>query len=91
MAGIEDKLNRIISPLLREIIFKKEITHEVLTTILKITIEKIVSTLFAESITLYLVDKDKIKFSYVYFSPKLYEGRDALQNHTRQKRKHFSS
>jgi len=79
MAGIEDKLNKIISPLLREIIFKKEITSEVLNTILKITIEKIVSTLFAESITLYLVDKDKIKFSYVYFSPKLYEGREALQ------------
>jgi len=86
MAGIEDKLNKIISPLLREIIFKKEITSEVLNTVLKITIEKIVSTLFAESITLYLVDKDKIKFSYVYFSPKLYQGREALQKSYEAKR-----
>ncbi|MFH1958111.1 MAG: ATPase, T2SS/T4P/T4SS family [bacterium] len=86
MAGIEDQLNKIISPLLREIIFKKEITSEVLNTVLKITIEKIVSTLFAESITLYLVDKDKIKFSYVYFSPKLYQGREALQKSYEAKR-----
>ena len=28
MQGIEDQLNRIIAPLLREIIFKKEITKE---------------------------------------------------------------
>ncbi|MBA3065151.1 GAF domain-containing protein [bacterium] len=86
MAGIEDKLNRIIAPLLREIIFKKEISPEVLDTILKITIEKIVSTLFAESITLYLVDNDKIKFSYVYFSPKLYEGNEALKRSYEAKR-----
>ncbi|MDO9513580.1 MAG: ATPase, T2SS/T4P/T4SS family [Elusimicrobiota bacterium] len=79
MAGIEDKLNRIIAPLLREIIFKKEISPEVLNTVLRITIEKIVNSLFAESITLYLVDKDKIKFSHVYFSPNLYKGNPALQ------------
>ncbi|MEA2082518.1 MAG: GspE/PulE family protein [Elusimicrobiota bacterium] len=79
MTGIEDKLNRIIAPLLREIIFKKEISPEVLNTVLKITIEKIVSTLFAESVTLYLVDKDKIKFSHVYFSPQLYKDNEVLK------------
>ena len=86
MAGIEDKLNRIIAPLLREIIFKKEITPDVLNTVLKITIEKIVNTLFAESITLYLVDKDKIKFSHVYFSPGLYKGDPARQKSYEAKR-----
>ncbi|MBA3053099.1 MAG: GspE/PulE family protein [Candidatus Omnitrophota bacterium] len=86
MAGIEDKLNRIIAPLLREIIFKKEISPEVLNTVLRITIEKIVNSLFAESITLYLVDKDKIKFSHVYFSPNLYKGNPALQKSYEAKR-----
>jgi len=86
MAGIEDKLNRIIAPLLREIIFKKEISPEVLNTVLKITIEKIVSTLFAESVTLYLVAKDKIKFSHVYFSPQLYKDNEALKKSYEAKR-----
>ncbi len=86
MAGIEDKLNRIIAPLLREIIFKKEISPEVLNTVLKITIEKIVCSLFAESVTLYLIAKDKIKFSHVYFSPELYKDNEALKKSYEAKR-----
>ena len=86
MVNIEDQLNRIIAPLLREIIFKKEITKDVLDTILKITIEKIVSSLFAESITLYLVTDNKIKFSYVYFSPKLYNNDETRKKSYESKR-----
>ncbi len=91
MNGIEDKLNRIIAPLLREIIFKKEVTKDVLNAVLKITIEKIVNTLFAESITLYLVDRDRIKFSYVYFSPKLYKDNPQLEKAFEDKKKKLLS
>jgi len=87
MQTFEDKLNKLIAPLLREIIFKKTITHKDLESILKITIEKIVHSLFAESITLYLVEDDKIKFRYVYFSPNLYKNNEDLKRAFEEKRK----
>ena len=91
MQTFEDKLNKLIAPLLREIIFKKTITHKDLESILKITIEKIVHSLFAESITLYLVEDDKIKFRYVYFSPNLYKNNEDLKRAFEEKRKKLLS
>jgi len=84
---LENKINKIIAPILRNLIFKKELTRDDMDSILQITIQKIVHELKAESITLYLVEKDnKIHFKYVYFSPLLY-GNDLKKKELFEKQK----
>jgi GAF domain-containing protein len=69
-----NKLDEILQPLIRRLVFKKTVDQEDLDIILEITIKKVVHMLKALSVTLYLVEEDdKIHFSHVYFSDALYK------------------
>ncbi len=77
---IDRKVNLIIEPLLKSLIFKKTLSQEDLKTVLDITIQKVVHTIHAQAITLFLLgEDDRIHFSYVYFSPNLYRGNKELE------------
>jgi type II secretory ATPase GspE/PulE/Tfp pilus assembly ATPase PilB-like protein/putative methionine-R-sulfoxide reductase with GAF domain len=65
--------NRILNALLRSLTSKKTLTAEDLNTILDVTIQKVVDSIRAEAITVFLVGKDNmIHFQNVYYSKALY-------------------
>jgi len=65
---------RILDGLLRSLVQKKSITPEDLDTILGITIRKVADTVFAQAVSIFMVDKatQRIRFKNVYYSPSLY-------------------
>ncbi|MCW8131260.1 MAG: GAF domain-containing protein, partial [Planctomycetota bacterium] len=70
--GLDAK--RILDVLLRSLVQKKTITPEDLDTILGITIRKVADTVFAQAVSIFMVDKatQRIRFKNVYYSPSLY-------------------
>ncbi|MFH1714901.1 MAG: GspE/PulE family protein [Elusimicrobiota bacterium] len=70
----KSKLDEILEPLIKNLVFKKTITESDLNTVIDITIKNVVESIGAQSITVYLIGKDDlIYFSYVYFSDTLYK------------------
>jgi type IV pilus assembly protein PilB len=69
---------RILDVLLRSLIQKKTITPADLQTVLGATIRRVADTVFAQAITIFMLDKttNRIRFQNVYYAPALY-GADA--------------
>src|SRR4051794_36840279 len=65
---------RILDVLLRHLTSKKTVTPEDMDTVLGITMRKIADAIYAQAITVFVVDKasNRIKFQNVYYSPSLY-------------------
>ena len=64
----------ILQVLLRSLVQKKTLAEEDAETVLGITIRKVADSLFAQAITIFMVDKANqcIQFNNVYYSPSLY-------------------
>ncbi len=78
--ALQDNLDAIIKPLIKNLIAKKSVTAEDLGDVLNITIQKVVHSISALAITLFMLGKDdKVHFSKVYYSSVLYEGDEELE------------
>ncbi len=82
---------RILDALLRHLTSNKPILKEDLDTVLGLTIRKISDTLFAQSITVYTVDKaeNKIRHQKVLYTPYLYGGDDEHKKYFDAKAAHI--
>ncbi|MBI3829315.1 MAG: GspE/PulE family protein [Planctomycetes bacterium] len=71
-SGVDAK--RILDVLLRTLVQKKTVSPEDLDTILGITIRKVADTVYAQAVSVFMVDKatQRIRFKNVYYSPSLY-------------------
>jgi type IV pilus assembly protein PilB len=67
---------RLLNALLRTLTSQKHFSEEDLGSVLDVTIEKVLETVHAQAITLYLIEDDAIHFRYNYLSPTLW-GEDA--------------
>jgi type IV pilus assembly protein PilB len=65
---------RILDTLLRSLIQKKTVTPDDIHTVLAATIRRVAETVYAQAITIFMVDKGtgRIRFQNVYYSPSLY-------------------
>ncbi|GHC13158.1 GspE/PulE family protein [Cerasicoccus arenae] len=71
--------------LLLKIISNKEPQPEDVDSIIELTSSKIVELLQAQSMTFYLVQGNKIRFKYVYYSPSLWGDNHAREKEFREK------
>ena len=72
--------NRIINAILKSLAYKKTLTDKDLDDILDATIQKVVKTVKAEAITVFLVKSDAlIHFQNVYYSPRIW-GKDEAKH-----------
>ena len=72
--------------LLLKIISKPQPSREDVTSVIELTASKVVDTLQAQSMTLYLIEDDQIAFKNVYFSPTLWEEDPSLKEQFNEKR-----
>ena len=65
---------RVLDVLLRNLIQKKNLTPADLDTVLSLTIRRVADTVFAQAITIFMVDKatQRVRFQHVYYSPALF-------------------
>ena len=84
---------RVLDVLLRSLVQKKTITPEDMETVLGITIRKVADTVFAQAITIFMVDKanQRIRFQNVYYSPSLYGPDDAKRKLFEKKAKELEA
>ena len=84
--ALQDNLDSIINPLIKSLIAKKTVDAKDIDAVLNITIQKVVHSINALAITLFVVAKDdRIHFSKVYYSNVLYEGDEELEKAFREK------
>lgn len=85
--ALQDNLDSIINPLIKSLIAKKTVDAKDIDAVLNITIQKVVHSISALAITLFVVAKDdRIHFSKVYYSSVLYEGDEELEKAFREKK-----
>lgn len=72
--------------LLLKILSKTTPTREDLDSIIELTATKIIDDLEAQSITLYLIENEKIAFKYVYYSPSLWAEQASLEEKFKEKK-----
>jgi len=84
---------RVLDVLLRNLVQKKTITPADVDTILGVTIRRVADTVFAQAITIFMVDKatQRIRFQNVYYSPSLYGLDEARMKVFEQKAKELES
>jgi type IV pilus assembly protein PilB len=65
---------RVLDVLLRNLIQKRSVTPGDLETILGVTVRRVADTVFAQAITIFMVDQStqRVRFQHVYYSPSLY-------------------
>ncbi len=85
--ALQDSLDKIINPLIKNLIAKKSVTDKDLNDVLNITIQKVVHSINALAITLFSLGKDdRIHFTKVYYSSVLYEGDEELGKAFKEKK-----
>jgi type II secretory ATPase GspE/PulE/Tfp pilus assembly ATPase PilB-like protein len=72
--------------LLLKVISKPQPSRDDVQTVIELTASRVVEALQAQSMTLYLVDKDAIAFKWVYYSPTLWEAQPARKGEFDRKR-----
>ncbi len=84
---------RILDVMLRSLVQKKTITPADMDTVLGCTLRKVAETVFAQAITIFMVDKatQRIRFQNVYYSPSLFGMDDAKKKLFDKKAKELES
>jgi type IV pilus assembly protein PilB len=77
--------------LLLKVITQKEVKEEDVDSLIELTSSKIVDLLEAQSITFFLVQNNKIRFKYVYYSSSLFRGDKAVEQEFEQKKQTLMS
>jgi type IV pilus assembly protein PilB len=75
----------VINALLKRLISKRKLTDEDLTTVLDLTIGKVVEAVGGEAITVFLLEEKAIRFAHVYYSRHLYAGNKTSQEKFQKK------
>ena len=73
--------------LLLKVISKPSPSREDVQSVIELTSTKVVEALQAQSMTLYLMEGDKISFKHVYYSPSLWQDEPARQDEFKEKQK----
>lgn len=72
--------------LLLKVISKPQPTREDVESVIELTASRLIDALSAQSMTLYLIENNKISFKWVYYSPTLWQDHPERENEFKEKK-----